>query len=159
MFRKENMKIHTYYNSAEPNRVDKSKYLISSLVLDGTLRDEGSIVRLSVRISSNYLPQINYVYIEELNRYYFVTNINIIRNKLFSLDLELDVLMSYKDSIMNLTAFVDRNEEVYNKDIIDNKIVVSQGYDVEDNYIPNTVFDTAPTFILSAFGCKTYVKG
>lgn len=61
----------------------------------------------------------NYCYIREFNRYYYITNITIISNKIYSLSMAVDVLMSYKDKILDLDAYVSRNENDYNLDIKD----------------------------------------
>lgn len=65
---------------------------------------------------------INYIYIDEFNRYYFVKNIECLSNQLFRLYLSVDVLMSHKESFMSLKALVSRNEFTYNDLIEDNAI-------------------------------------
>lgn len=50
----------------------------------------------------------NYCYIEVLGRYYFIRSIENISNKIWKLDLECDVLQTYKDDILNSYAEVER---------------------------------------------------
>lgn len=48
----------------------------------------------------------NYCYISEFGRYYFINNITSVRNGLWKIDCSVDVLMSYKTSILNLNVIV-----------------------------------------------------
>lgn len=67
-----------------------------------------------VSINLNYsIFECNYCYIEEFKRFYFIDDIVIQNNKLFSLALSVDVLESYKNKYMVLDAFVLRNEFEY----------------------------------------------
>lgn len=63
---------------------------------------------------------VNYIYIEEFKRYYFVKDINIINSKLFILSCECDVLDSHKDELLVLDALIERNEFLYNNLLEDN---------------------------------------
>ena len=69
----------------------------------------------------------NYCYIREFNRYYYITNITIISNKVYSLSMSVDILMSYKDKILDLDAYVSRNEFTYDSYVKDE--LVSYYYD------------------------------
>lgn len=46
----------------------------------------------------------NYVYIDELDRYYFVRTIESVGNHLFNVYLECDVIETYKETILNSNA-------------------------------------------------------
>ena len=76
-----------------------------------------------VSINLNYsIFECNYCYIEEFNRFYFIDDIVIQNNKLFSLALSVDVLESYKNKFMVLDAFVLRNEFQYDPFVNDANI-------------------------------------
>lgn len=147
-----------YKNSAEINRVDKTQYLEMVGTISGIYREGVSVTDLSITIEYPTMIDFNYVYIPEFKRYYFVTDITIVRYNLYEISLSIDILMSYKDGISKLPAFIERNENDFNDDLIDNKRVVSQGFDVEVITRTNEVFDTPPKYVLNAFGCKTYVE-
>ena len=112
-----------YKNSAENNRIDKTEYLTSVGEITGYLRNETNIINPSIVIEYAGVIDFNYVYISTFNRYYFVTNITSVRTNLWRLDMSCDVLMTYKDTILNYECYVSRNENDYNPDI-------------EDNYLP-----------------------
>lgn len=150
--------INLYQNSAEPNRVDKTNYLTAIDTLEGVLRNETSIIDMVITFESTNLPNFNYVYIPAFNRYYFVTDISSIKYRLWQINLTVDVLMTYKDGILSQSAFIERNEHSYNNDIIDNKRVVEQGQIIDEYNIQNDLFDSSGSFVLNAFGCKTYIE-
>ena len=98
----------------------------------------------------NYVLSANYVYIPEFNRYYFINDIISIRTNMWRLNMHVDVLMSYKDSILKQNAFVTRNEFTYDEMVKDD--LISYYYDKEvSEYVPpkgnkvNTTFDTSVT--------------
>ena len=130
-----------YKNTAEPNRVNKESYLTEVGEISGVFRDATSITDLTVTIEYDRFIDFNYIHIPILNRYYFVTDVKIINNKLYELDLSVDPLMTYKDALLGLRAFVDRNEFDFNKDIIDKNRTVEQGIDITIYELNNWVFD------------------
>lgn len=129
-----------YTNTAEANRVDKTNYLTPVRTIHGVLREPTSVTDMVMTIQYPHYPDFNYIRIPELKRYYFVNDITIINANLYELDLSVDPLMSYKDAILGLTAFVDRNEFLSNPRIIDKKRVIEQGVDIEVTEINNNVF-------------------
>lgn len=98
---------------------------------------------------------VNYIYIDEFNRYYFVKNIECLSNKLFRLYLSVDVLMSHKESFMPLKAFISRNENIYNTLLNDDR--VSFRYDKRidvENLLRYDIIDTP--YNLKSFGTAIY---
>ena len=168
------MKIILYINTAENNRVDKESYLEKVIEVEGALRDsssvltpcivfelpnlsaselideDGNLVETSddeVIAESDFFYQFNYAYIAEFGRYYFVSDIQITRSHIFMVSMVVDVLMSFKDNLLALDAFIDRNEFDYNSTIPDDLIPLTLEKQVME-YVPdrgsfvNTTFDT-----------------
>lgn len=77
----------------------------------------------------DYVLAANYAYIPEFNRYYFINDIISVRRNIWQLIMNVDVLMSYKDELLKLNAFVIRNEFDFNKYVKDD--MVSYYYDKE----------------------------
>lgn len=98
------MDIILYQTFSERERIGKT--LSNSLTLTGTLRGESSVINPSFMIESTNPSAYNYCYISEFGRYYFIDNITSIRNSLWRIDCKVDVLMSFKDSILNLNVIV-----------------------------------------------------
>ena len=107
------MKVILYYNKSEEMRVDKE--LDELLVINGTLRDECSIETpvILIETTPEIMSTCNYMYIEEFNRYYFVKK-DIVRNNLWRITGDVDVLSSFKNEIKNSFALIVRNENNIN---------------------------------------------
>lgn len=86
-------------------------------------------------VNHSDLPFFNYLYIPELKRYYYVQESTQIRG-FEQLTLVEDVLMSWDSLIRSQTAFVTRNQNAYDEDIVDNE--VTYDYDKSINYIDIT---------------------
>lgn len=98
----------------------------------------------------------NYAYIDDFKRYYYIENIQVITNKLVTIDLRRDVLESFKIDLMNLKGFVSRNEYLYNEYVKDDNISFYYDKEVID-YIPdnddkvNTAFNTELTLVANNY--------
>lgn len=121
------MQILLYQNTTENNRVDKTAYLTSAGTLSGALKEGTSVLNPSILIERDALPSCNYINIPEFGRYYFITNIHSVRNKLWQLDCLVDALMTYKDQIKQQTAIIARQENSYNAKMFDPLLPVKTG--------------------------------
>lgn len=54
----------------------------------------------------------NYLYCEELHRYYFINHITVTTGHRIELSCSVDVLMSYNSAIKGLTCNIARNESI-----------------------------------------------
>lgn len=54
----------------------------------------------------------NYCYISELQRYYYITNIVLMRGNRMQFNCAVDVLKTYADDIKNCTAVITRSESI-----------------------------------------------
>ena len=81
-----------------------------------------SVVRPVLKVSSGLIGQsVNYVYVVELERYYYIRNW-VMENGHVQLECEVDVLMSFKDSIKKQNVIVARQEKDYNLYQVDDKM-------------------------------------
>ena len=141
--------IHTYKSSAEQNRVDKTNFLTADMLISGVLREASSLIHPSITFTSDIIPTFNYVYIPIFNRYYYVTDITSIKNKLWQMSLTVDVLMTYKEALLSCTGYIDRNENEYNGLIPDGMISLEKGEIIETNFVTNELFtETQGTYVL-----------
>lgn len=109
------MVITLYKNNSERNCVTKT--LSNPRTLNGTLRQETSIKTPIITIAGDEnTPFFNYAYIEDFARYYFITDIKSIRNGVWEISFLCDVLMSFKNDILNAHAIIDQTQEydIYN---------------------------------------------
>ena len=106
------MEITLYTNESEKNKLEKT--ITNSILLEGNLRDESSIINPVILISSNKedIPYMyNYAYIPAFGRYYFITDIESVRTGIWRVSMHVDVLMSYKEQIKNLNVIINNSEE------------------------------------------------
>ena len=96
----------------EKNKINKS--FTSRYELPGTLKEPSSIINPTIRIEADLamLAGCNYCYIPEFRRYYFIVNMESIHNTICTLQLHVDVLMSYKEQLMDCYGYVDRQEDI-----------------------------------------------
>lgn len=146
--------IKTYNYSGETSRVDKTDYLTPISTLSGVLRGESSLLNFNVLIQSDTVPNFNYCYIDKFKRYYYVTEPVSVRQNLWEMTMQVDALMTYKDSLLKCEGYIDRNEYIQNKMIIDNNRAIMQGADFEEDTITNELFGSG-TFALSGLRIGT----
>ena len=144
------MQIKFYYNSSEKNKINKS--ISRELTMDGNLRDECSVINPTILVEHSNLSNYNYVYIPEFKRYYFITEMTIVRNNLWRISLKVDVLESFKFNILNLSCIVDKQQyENYGNNIDDGSYINKADSFVEIANYPNG-FNSNGEFILITAG-------
>lgn len=112
------IEIKLYKTADDQNKV--SKNLTAEKVYTGTLKNGVSVLTPQFSIkSADDLTQYNYCYIPSMHRYYFIRSIDIAVTGFYIFTCRCDVLMSYKDQILNCTGTIDRNENKRNSYIVD----------------------------------------
>ena len=91
------MIVKVYNNKSNKNIVNKKIELIQEISFD--FKDDSDITN-PILILQTYKTG-NYCYIPDLNRYYYIDRIELMKGGYYKLYLEIDVLMSYKDEIIN----------------------------------------------------------
>lgn len=104
------MNITLYVNHSEKNKINKN--LTNDFSLSGSLRDATNIVNPVILIEINEISNYNYCYISDFKRYYFITDITVIRTGLFAISLMVDVLESFKTDIKNLSVILLNTQNV-----------------------------------------------
>lgn len=100
-------------NQEELNKI--SKRPISVMTLTGTLREETDIVNPQINIEyAGTLVNVNYMYIAEFHRYYFITKKESVRTGLWRIYAHCDVLKTYSEAILGTECVVARSESRYN---------------------------------------------
>lgn len=150
------MTITLYQNKSEGNVLDKN--ITELLEVTGTLRDGTSVLNPTIVIesSSANIIWVNYIYIKEWGRYYFVNGISNIRNGIWAFDCHVDVLMTYRATIRKQSGIIARQEYLYNLYLDDNKFLVNAPRMVVTKAFPGRVqagnVAGANSFILTLAG-------
>lgn len=102
------------FSGDPPNKLNKSFTVNANL--DCVFKDETDVVNPIILVEMDYASMVacNYAYIPTNRRYYYITDVTSVSNALCTLSLEVDVLMSFKSEIRNLAGITERNTNLYN---------------------------------------------
>lgn len=143
------MEIKLYNTTSEKNRLDKT--LTTVATLNGVLKSDSSIINPVIMIERNAPTGFNYVKITDFNRYYFVNDIVVNRNKLMTISLNIDVLMSYKDEIKTQNIIIDKSTSDYDLYLRDENLKTNVKTKTDIKQFPSGLSSNG-TFILITAG-------
>lgn len=111
------MTLKLYLNSSPDNVVNKNISLLTTatdtegLAIQPT--ESFSLLNpvIIVDYDETYL-KANYCYIDTYNRYYYINNMVVQTGGCLTIYCSVDVLMTYKDVVLNVQAVVTRNEGI-----------------------------------------------
>ncbi len=105
--------ISLYQNASPDKKIGKTLTPIGTYT--GELRNETSILTPTILLEdSGTLYNANYMYIAEFGRYYYIKDINKVRNGLIEITSRCDATESWKDRILSHKAVVERQENKWN---------------------------------------------
>lgn len=140
-------------NTEELNKITKSPSTV--MTLTGTLRDETDLVNPQIIVEyDGTLTNVNYMYIAEFHRYYFITKIESVRTKLWRVYAHCDVLKTYAEGILGTECVVSRSETRYNLLINDSCFKVYSNPRLQIIRFPQTFNDTT-SYVLVMNGTQT----
>lgn len=145
------MEVQFYYCQSDDRMINK--VLDAGEVIRGVMRDECNIMSPVIRFQSANVLRYNYCYIPELQRYYTVATNNIIRNGVYDVTFDVDVLMSFRGDIMQLQCIVDKQTDLANGDeYIDDGSLVCDNIMFNRVYTFSGGFNNSPEYILITAG-------
>ena len=149
------MEVILYKNSSENNVIGKSLAQIKSV--ECNLKNDVSIINPTLVL--NYTANIfesNYCFIPKFNRYYFIKEIVPITADRCIVKCRVDVLESFKNSILNLDCIVDKqeNEIASNKYINDGSFVTRSKQFNRMIEFPNGFNEKGSYILICAGGSK-----
>lgn len=134
------MIIKLYTNKSDAKESRKNLQEIGSI--DGTLKESCSIIDPIITIKNRPdFSALNYLYIADFNRYYFVNDITILNNNTLQLNCHCDILSSAYEQWIELDAIVGRQEFNYNLEINDPMMITRQNNAIQYLVLPRK-FDT-----------------
>lgn len=143
------MIIKLYTNNSEKIAVNKD--ITELMSLNGILRDNTSIQNPVITLNRNIseLINCNYVFISDFNRYYYVNNINSVKQNLTELSLSCDVLMSFKEDILKQTAIIKKQQGLWNLYIDDGSFSAQQNSRIQVKSFPNKIVGESYVLVLA----------
>lgn len=128
------MNINFYNNLSKKNVVNKtlSEILLTLSFINkkDNFNTSSPILFITTNENVNINSMGNYCYIQEVDRYYFINNIEYVNNNLIKLQLETDYLYTFKTDILNGSGLVKASKNVNN---------YSSNYDVLDTVQEKTI--------------------
>lgn len=115
------MRATLYKNHSDERYISKD---LSSIGTYNNLvfKDDEDLVTPTFKVTdSSFSEECNYIYVQDLKRYYYVRSRRYSRQCLF-LECQVDVLMSFASEIHDMTGIISRNERLYNLYLNDNKM-------------------------------------
>lgn len=116
------MKINLYKCKDDRKKIVKKP---DPIVKDVTIRLKeptnimNPVVTMSKESVGGNWSSVNYAFIKEFKRYYFVDNIECLNDGLISLSLTVDVLFTYADDLLRTQFEIARSEKINNSYFID----------------------------------------
>lgn len=101
------MEIKLYKTLDDNNKINKQ--LDDEVVYDIVLKNSTNIYKPTIILKTNSIIKSNYAYLSEFDRYYYIEDVTVTPNELYSMDLRCDVLMSFKDDILNSEAYIEQS--------------------------------------------------
>lgn len=124
-------------NNSDNNALTKS--LTDILVMDGTLREDTSIIDPVIVFEGNIsdVKNANYMTIPSFGRSYFINDITSVSENLFQVSAHVDVLSSFASEIRANKGIIARQENKWNLYINDGVFKVYQNPEIVTQPFPN----------------------
>lgn len=143
------MDIKFYNNNSEKIKVGKN--LTNEVTISGELKNSSDILNPTLVLTGENLSTYNYFYIPSFGRYYFVTDIRVLRTNLWEIDGKCDVLESYKTQIRQQRGVIKRQEKEYDM-YLNDTMFKTEAYDQISTLEFPSGFSNTNNFLLVVCG-------
>lgn len=147
------MNINLMYTDSPNNTIGKTVSILATYT--------GAVARTNLSIETPVLvleettanvANANYCYISEFERYYYIVDKTADVNGLWTLQLKVDVLESFKTDIFNLKGIVKRNKDNYDMYLRDDRIPVGARKTVAVRQFGNVFPNNDPCVVMLVMG-------
>ena len=139
----------TTYNFAKRSNSTKQPVSETGQDLTVVLKDKTSYDRPTFLLSSDNLISFNYV--KWGSWYYFVTDVSFVRNDLYEVSCDLDVLATYKTEIGATSAFI-LYDTAANTEIVDTRLSMKSTTTTSSATIESVLFDGSCSVVVGITG-------
>lgn len=107
-----------YQYAATPERVDKTAYLTEVGTLNNIyLKENTNLMQPIFYLKTNpVVYNANYVFCSDTQRYYYIDDISAIGGGQVSISCNIDVLYTYKNEILDSTAWIETSSDITSPD-------------------------------------------
>ena len=99
------------FNTSDSNNTI-NKTLTNETEFSIKFKSQADIIHPVVKLQSEVPILFNYGYIADFKRYYFINNVVIEPNGIYRLELNVDVLESFKDDILNCYGYIKQSNNI-----------------------------------------------
>lgn len=144
------MEVVFYYNISDDRTI--SKNIVLGETFQGALREGCSIMSPHIIFEKQTVLRYNYAYIPDFERYYTIVNRESYRANLWDVTFNVDVLMSFRNDIMNLNVIVDKQTSLnIGNEFIDDGSLVTENVMFQKIYnFPQGFNDTGEYILITA---------
>lgn len=144
------MTIHWYKQTQPKNRLYRT--LTGHLESTGHLIEGCNVINPIIKMSYNaYQVNINYAYIPDFGRYYFITDYKIEGDTIY-IFMHVDVLQTYKQIILKSDCIAERSSSNFSIGLTDEFIKAENGYRYNVSKFPYTFGGANSCYILTVTG-------
>lgn len=149
--------ICTLYTNYSDNRV-LDKRITQIAEISGKIKGDCLMTSPTIIIQNRDMSNVNYIYINDFNRYYYISEIKVMTGGVIELSCKVDVLMSFKTEIKQLKVNVLRYENTAPTFLPDTRIPLFSDTTQKVIEFPDNIFNLdKPTendknFLLSISG-------
>lgn len=148
------MKIQFYKISNVSKKINKQLPSTPPLTLDGFLKDGSNIMDPIIQIEHSGVPDYNYAFIPEFNRFYFMKPATSVTNNVWEISLHVDVLYTYRQGILTAPCIVAKSSSKYNLYLNDANYKCYQNPHIFSERFPSGFNVENAHFIMTLFGDK-----
>lgn len=146
------MTVEIYKNLSENSVIGKNKTLVYQTPCE--IKGESSIINPVLILQySEQLFASNYVYIPAWSRYYFIDDVRVLTGGRVEVSLSVDVLESFKDSILELNVILSDTEKTgVNNYLPSESFVVNCKHKTDIVNFSNGLLDNGEYILITAGG-------
>ena len=146
------MEISFYNNVSEKEKIGKT--LKNKTTLTGFLKQVTSVINPVITVEMKNPSQYNYVHIPQFHRYYFINDMVNVKNNLWEIHMNVDVLESFKTQIKANKAIIEKSEQTAssNEYFNDGSTFFHDSREYNEIAMFQRGFDTSPSYILITAG-------
>lgn len=141
----------TVYFTTDSKRENSTKQLSMAISHSCSFKNGCSMLNPTLFLELEYDEFPNYTAFKIDDKYYNITDIRSVRNNLFEVSGEIDVLATYKANILNTTAYI-LYDSISNSELPDNRLPIKTTKSVQVSTTPCPFVLSAGTYILSVTG-------
>lgn len=148
------MNVRLYKNTSDVKVLTKQITFVTSK--DCTLKENVSIENPAIilNVDAATLAECNYMYLDEVKRYYYITDTTLLTGGRWQVTGKVDVLMSFNAQIKNLMCIIDKQANINNASLFidDGDFVMENRTFNEVLTFPNSLLTTGEFILITAGG-------